>query len=48
MFEMMIVLAALLVLMLGLVGITALWTVVVKVKHPKWSWTRCARYTTLI
>ena len=48
MFEMMVVMAAALVLMLGLVGITVLWTVAVKVIHPHWSWRRCARYTTLI
>lgn len=48
MFEMLVVLTAVGFLMFGLVGIMCLWTLAVKIKHPKWSWKRCARYTTLI
>ena len=48
MFGMMVVLVAAGVLLAGLVGMTLLWTVAVKIKHPNWSWKKCARYTTLI
>ena len=32
----------------GLIAIMVLWTVAVKLAHPKWSWRRCAKHTTLI
>ena len=35
-------------LMSVLVGGMLLWTAAVKLMHPKWSWRRCAKYTTLI
>jgi len=35
-------------MMAMLLLITAAFTVVVKIYHPKWSWKRCAKYTTLI
>ncbi|MBR2503299.1 MAG: hypothetical protein IKB62_04150 [Oscillospiraceae bacterium] len=48
MYNLFILAAALIALMAGLVGVTVLWTAAVKLMHPKWSWRRCAKYTTLI
>lgn len=35
-------------LMAALLGSILIWTVIVKLTHPKWSWRKCAKYTTLI
>lgn len=35
-------------MMAGLFAAVVIWTVIVKMRHPKWSWRRCAKYTTLI
>ena len=47
-FELFVVCVAAGLLMAGLVLITVVWTVAVKLTHPHWSWRRCAKYTTLI
>lgn len=47
-FNVLILAVAMILLMAGLLGVTVLFTVIVKLRHPKWSWRRCAKYTTLI
>lgn len=47
-FDVFMLALCLLILTGGLVGITLLFTLIVKIRHPKWSWRKCARYTTLI
>ena len=46
--DLVFLMAIMAVFMAALVGAMVLWTVFVKISHPKWSWKRCARYTTLI
>lgn len=46
--DLVLVAIGLVLMMSALVSITVLWTVAVKLAHPKWSWRRCAKYTTLI
>lgn len=46
--DLFFLMAIMAVFMSALVGAMVLWTVIVKMRHPKWSWRRCARYTTLI
>ena len=48
MFNVLVVAVATGLLMSVLVGGMLLWTAAVKLMHPKWSWRRCAKYTTLI
>lgn len=47
-YNILIVAIAMILLMSVLVGGMLLWTAAVKLMHPKWSWRRCAKYTTLI
>lgn len=46
--DLVLLMAIMAVFMSALVGAMVLWTIAVKISHPKWSWRRCARYTTLI
>lgn len=46
--DLVLVALSIAIFMGGLVAIAVLWTVAVKLSHPKWSWRRCAKYTTLI
>ena len=46
--DLVFLMAIMALFMAALVGAMVLWTVFVKMRHPKWSWKRCARYTTLI
>ena len=48
MFDVFVLAVAMILLMAGLVGGMLLWTAAVKLMHPKWSWKKCAKYTTLI
>ena len=48
MFNILVVAVATGLLMSALVTGMLLWTAAVKLLHPKWSWRRCAKYTTLI
>lgn len=48
MFELFVVCVAAGIFLTALVVLMVLWTVAVKLTHPKWSWRRCAKYTTLI
>lgn len=46
--EILIVAIAMAILMAGLLGMTVLWTIGLKIAHPDWSWRKCAKRSTLI